>query len=128
MPIMQLTKLAGLCFAIAVALGLAGCAGEGSQRELAVVYSYATSAFTEPCGCCGGQMGGLPARAAYLRGFSERLSSSNDGGAGFEVLDGAAEAATDPGETYKFEFAGSAPADFVLLDCGSFTDLSLIHI
>jgi hypothetical protein len=30
-------------------------------------------AYTAPCGCCGGQSGGLPRRATYLRELAEEL-------------------------------------------------------
>src|SRR5688572_28614508 len=70
--------------------------------RLALLSTASTFAYARPCGCCEGQLGGLARRATYLVDLKDSIEHTTSSGA------------APPKE--------ELPEDFVLLDCGSFTD------
>ena len=78
------------CHLVVMALCSCSFVQQGAV-DACIVVSANTAAYTDPCGCCGGQKGGLPARASYL---VDKVESAT----------------------------GDAYVDFLLLDCGSFSN------
>lgn len=134
----SLVVIASICFAC-------GCVHVIDDTSITVLYTSDTQAYTDPCGCCGGQRGGLPARATYLVEYSAELERLHNSAPLSEVVDGqesggdgtvAADAGNsseganervDSGSTVTEE-TGQAdpdkiiPGDFLLVDCGDFSN------
>jgi hypothetical protein len=130
-------------FVVATLMCLSGCQAAPRVSSTRIFYTSNTYAYTDPCGCCSGQSGGLAVRATYLVQQAARMSShesssvteANSRTAPDEGTGGEGDAGSSWGDTHpqnettvqKAVVSLSKPrppSDFVLFDCGSFVDVS----
>ena len=95
-------KLGYSAIAIALALGICASCREAVDAPVkaTIIATGETLAYTAPCGCCGGQSGGLPRRATYLRQLAEELHGKAEKPPGAKAATSSAakkREAADPG-------------------------------
>ena len=86
--------------AVLLALAMGGCASSVPEVRVTLLATGETLAYTAPCGCCGGQSGGLPRRATYLRKLAEELHGKAEKPPGAKAATSSAakkREAADPG-------------------------------
>lgn len=98
----SLTQIRAVIVLFLVLACFGGCSEPASvpESEITFLYTSNTRAYTEPCGCCSKQTGGLPIRAHYIGG--QRVLASG-------------------GTKDKGAAAGQA-ANLLVLDAGGFSD------